>query len=101
MQVLAPFNSSFAACCSFPSPLDPAILATEPGPAFWLHYRLWAVARMSGRWPLSVSGGREHPASLRRCRACGRRGTEWVESALVGTRLNVGGCRAKRHGNRR
>ncbi|CAK0840450.1 unnamed protein product [Prorocentrum cordatum] len=71
MPILAPFNRSFAALCTFPSPLDLDLLAGEPGPSFWSHYRLWAVARMTGKWPLSVMGGEEHPMHLRRCRACG------------------------------
>ena len=81
MRNLPPFNRSFAALCIFPTPLDPDMLAGEPGPSFWSHYRLWAVARMTGKWPLSVLGGKDHPGLLRRCRACGRRGVS-VRHAL-------------------
>ena len=87
MQALPPYNRSFAALCTFPSPLDPGMLAGEPGPSFWSHYRLWAVVRMTGKWPLSVLGGegKEHPKFLRRCRACGRR--------EVSVRHALGACR--------
>ena len=35
-----------------------------------LHYRLWAVCRLTGRWPLPVIGGEDAPALLQRCAAC-------------------------------
>ena len=36
-----------------------------------LHYRLWAVCRLTGRWPLQVLGGGEAPELPDRCQACG------------------------------
>ena len=35
------------------------------------NYRMWAVCRMTGRWPLQVLGLGEAPLLLPRCRACG------------------------------
>ena len=36
-----------------------------------VNYRMWAVCRMTGRWPLQVLGYGEAPLQLPRCRACG------------------------------
>ena len=36
-----------------------------------VNYRMWAVCRMTGKWPLQVLGYGEAPLKLSRCRACG------------------------------
>ena len=43
------------------------------GPGSWLHFRLWAVVRMSGCWPLQVLGAPLCVPTLPRCGACGAR----------------------------
>ena len=35
-----------------------------------LFFRLWAVCRITGRWPLPVLGGEEAPITIDRCGAC-------------------------------
>ncbi|CAK0864232.1 unnamed protein product, partial [Prorocentrum cordatum] len=35
-----------------------------------LYFRLWAVCRVTGRWPLPVLGGEDAPLVLPRCGAC-------------------------------
>ncbi|CAK0864133.1 unnamed protein product, partial [Prorocentrum cordatum] len=53
-RVLPSLNRSFAALCPGPALPDEGMLTWEPGPSFWRYYRLWAVARMTGAWPLPV-----------------------------------------------
>ncbi|CAK0875342.1 unnamed protein product [Prorocentrum cordatum] len=55
-RVLPSLNRSFAALCPGPALPDEGMLTWEPGPSFWRYYRLWAVARMTGAWPLPVLG---------------------------------------------
>ena len=35
-----------------------------------LYYRLWAICRVTGRWPLPVLGGEDAPLVLPCCGAC-------------------------------
>ena len=52
-------------------PID--LLRFDSGPAARSKYRLWALVRMSGKWPLPVYGGDELPLVLGVCPACGEK----------------------------
>ena len=64
-------------------------------PASWRWYRLWAITRMTGRWPLPVLGYSSLPDTLHSCAACGAsdvdvchafsscHGTQLLSKALV------------------
>ena len=70
-EVFPSLRRSFAELCPGPSLPDWNLLGWEASPYFWKHYRVWAVTRMTGCWPLSVLGQGGLPATLPRCGACG------------------------------
>ena len=70
MTFFPALRRSFADLCPGPALPDPLLLAWEEAPRFWRHYRVWAVARMTGCWPHPVFGQDSLPFTLPRCRAC-------------------------------
>ena len=62
---------SFGAFLARPTRIPVDLLKFDSGPGCWRWYRLWAVCRMTGCWPLPVFGGMEAPPRLAMCRGCG------------------------------
>ena len=62
---------SYAAFVPEPSRPPVGLLALDAGPGTWTRYRLWALVRMSGCWPLPVFGGDSLPPVLDACSVCG------------------------------
>ena len=46
------------------------VLSASQDRITWRRYRAWAIARCSGRWPLTVLGGDEVPTLLATCGKC-------------------------------
>ncbi|CAK0877688.1 unnamed protein product [Prorocentrum cordatum] len=86
--VLPALRRSFAELCPGPSLPDWNLLGWESSPNFWKHYRLWAVIRMTGCWPLAVLGQGGLPATLSRCGACGASNVA-VDHPLVACQATV------------
>ena len=50
----------------------PHLLQADLGPQSQRLFRLWAVCRFTGRWPLQVIGCDDAPVHLAECAACGQ-----------------------------
>ena len=72
-DALPVFRLPFSAWLSGPPGTHWNLLDLELGPGSWLQFRLWAVVRMSGCWPLQVLGAPLCVSTLPRCGACGAR----------------------------
>lgn len=53
-----------------PSRIPVDLVSVAQDKQAWRKYRAWAVARCSGRWPLTVLGGTEVPTKLPICGLC-------------------------------
>ena len=60
----------FLCFCGGPQRIPLNMLACDFGPGMWRLYRIWAVARMTGCWPLPVLGGGVLPLLLPECAHC-------------------------------
>ena len=58
---------SFGALLARPTRISIDLLKFDAGPGTWRWYRLWAVCRMTGRWPMQVLGIVEALESLDMC----------------------------------
>jgi len=67
------FCLPFSSWLSGPPGLQWNLLDLALGPGSWLQFRLWAVVRMSGCWPLQVLGAPLCVPTLPRCGGCGAR----------------------------
>jgi len=68
---LPALDMSYAVLVPEPQQLPVGMLSLDFGPHMWREFRMWAVARMSGAWPLPVLGVPCLPVTLSRCAACG------------------------------
>ena len=68
---LPALDMSYAVLVPEPQQLPVGMLSLDFGPHMWREFRMWAVARMSGSWPLPVLGVPCLPVTLSRCAACG------------------------------
>ena len=50
---------------------DSVLLDMDWGPRTWRLYRIWALIRITGCWPLTCFGGMLSPAYLPQCLLCG------------------------------
>ena len=71
-RVIVAFGVPFTHFQPLPSQTPSGLLCCDWGSSSWRLYRLWAVCRMTGRWPLPVLGQTELPESLQVCAACGQ-----------------------------
>ena len=75
-DALPVFRLPFSAWLSGPPELQWNALDLALGPGSWLHFRLWAIVRMSGCWPLQVLGA---PLCVPTLPRCGARGAHDVD----------------------
>jgi hypothetical protein len=72
-EALPAFGISFGTFVPRPTRVSIDLLRFDHGPGCWRWYRLWALCRMTGRWPRPVFGDRDMPIRLDVCGACGAR----------------------------
>ena len=80
---LPAFDMPFTHFQPLPSRTATELLCCEWGPLSWRYYRVWALGRMTGRWPLPVLGDAEMPAVLQYCAACGACDVDVCHSLLA------------------
>ena len=70
--VIPAFGVPFSHCQPLPARTDSELLCADWGINSWRLYRLWALCRVTGKWPLPVLGQTEMPLLLHKCAACGQ-----------------------------
>ena len=80
------FGLPFSAFQPYPERMALDLLAMDMGPSTWRWFRMWAMVRMTGRWPLAVLGGHVNPEHLASCALCGCEGPD-ISHALLDCRL--------------
>lgn len=65
------FGLNVCSFLHFPEQFDQELLMMDPCAVRLLCFRVWALARITGKWPMTVCGGEELLDTLPICRCCG------------------------------
>jgi hypothetical protein len=71
LKELPVFGVPFTSLVPVPRRPSMDLLMLDDGPSTWSRFRLWALVRMSGCWPLPIYGGESLPEYVDSCLMCG------------------------------